>query len=135
MTNLWKALARRDMQQIHAHIAPYAGAAHAYEALAEIHSQIYALADHPGLGRAGRKPGTRFIIVMYHDVTYRATYRVRGQHVIIPRVRDTVTITDYGLCRCAVCSTVTLISRSTCRRQERRTFCRRSSRGMKAFST
>ena len=68
MTILWKALARRDMQQIHAHIAHYAGAAHAYEALAEIHIQINNLADHPALGRAGPKPGTRFIIVTHHDV-------------------------------------------------------------------
>lgn len=89
MTIVWKALARRDMQKIHAHIAHYAGAAKGYEALAEIHLQINALADEPGLGRVGRKPGTRFIIVKHHDVTYRATYRVRGQKVIILRVRDT----------------------------------------------
>lgn len=89
MTILWKELARRDMQQIYAHIARYAGAARGYEALAEIHVQINVLADHPGLGRAGRKPGTRFIIVKHHDVTYRATYRVRGQQVVILRIRDT----------------------------------------------
>jgi plasmid stabilization system protein ParE len=51
--------------------------------------QINALADEPGLGRAGRKPGTRFLIVRHHDVTYRATYRVRGQKVLILRVLDT----------------------------------------------
>lgn len=89
MTIVWKEMARRDMQQLYAHIAAYAGPAHGYEALAEIHVQINALAEAPGLGRAGRKPGTRFLIVTHHDVTYRATYRVRGQQVIILRVRDT----------------------------------------------
>lgn len=89
MTIIWKTLALRDMQHIYAHIAHYAGAARAYEALAEIHIRINTLADHPGLGRAGRKPGTRFIIITHHDVTYRATYRVRGQQVIVLRIRDT----------------------------------------------
>ena len=89
MTIVWKALARRDMQQIYAHIAQYAGAAKGNEAVAEIHVQINALADEPGLGRVGRKPGTRVLIVTHHDFTYRVTYRVRGQRVIILRVRDT----------------------------------------------
>lgn len=89
MTILWKALARRDMQDIYAHIAHYAGPAKGYEALAEIHVKINALADHPGLGRAGPKPGTRYLIVRYHAATYRATYRVRGQQVIILRILDT----------------------------------------------
>ncbi len=89
MTIVWQALARRDMQHIHAHIAHYAGPARAYEALAEIHTRINALADQPGLGRAGPKPGTRFIIVTHHDRTYRATYRVRSQQVVVLRVRDT----------------------------------------------
>jgi len=89
MTIIWKALARRDMQSIYAHIARYAGAARGYEALAEIHVKVNALADQPGLGRVGPKPGTRYLIVRQHDTTFRATYRVRGQQVIILRVRDT----------------------------------------------
>jgi len=89
MTIVWKTLAIRDMQKIHAHIAQYTSMANGYEALAEIHLRINALADHPSLGRTGPKPGTRFIIVTRHDVTYHATYRVRGQKVIILRVRDT----------------------------------------------
>jgi toxin ParE1/3/4 len=89
MTIVWKALARRDMQKIYVHIARYAGAARGYEAVAEIHVQINALADGPGLGRAGRKPGTRELIVTHQDITYRVTYRVRGQRVIVLRVRDT----------------------------------------------
>ncbi len=89
MTIVWKTLAIRDMRKIHAHIARYAGAAKGYEALADIHLRINALADHPGLGRAGPKPGTRSLLVTHHDATYRATYRVRGQKVIILRVRDT----------------------------------------------
>ena len=89
MTIVWKALARRDMQEIFAHIAHYAGPANGYEALAEIHMQINALADQPALGRAGSKPSTRYLIVRHHGVSYRTTYRVRGQQVIILRVRDT----------------------------------------------
>jgi plasmid stabilization system protein ParE len=89
MTVVWKALARHDMQTIYAHIAHYAGPALGYEALAEIHVRINALADQPGLGRAGSKPGTRYLIVRHHSATYRATYRVRGRQVIILRVRGT----------------------------------------------
>ena len=45
MTIVWKALARRDMQKIYAHIAQYAGAARGYATLAQIHFQVNALAD------------------------------------------------------------------------------------------
>ena len=89
MTVVWKALARRDMQAIYTYIARHAGPATGYEALAEIHVRVNMLADHPGLGRTGPKPGTRYLIVRHHTATYRATYTVRGQQVIILRVRDT----------------------------------------------
>ena len=89
MTIVWKALARRDMQDIHAHIARHLGPAAGYDALAEIHIRVNVLADHPGLGRSGPKPGTRYLIVRHHATTFRATYTVRGQQVIILRVRDT----------------------------------------------
>jgi plasmid stabilization system protein ParE len=89
MTVVWKATARRDMHTIYAHIARYAGPALGYEALAEIHVRINALADHPGLGRAGPKPGTRYLVVRHHSATYRATYKVRGRLLNILRVRDT----------------------------------------------
>jgi plasmid stabilization system protein ParE len=57
--------------------------------LSEIQVRINALADQPVLGHAGAKPVTQHLIVRYHTATYRATYRVRGQQVIILRVRDT----------------------------------------------
>lgn len=89
MTVVWQALARRDMEKIHAHIAHYADAIHAYDTLAAIRTQANDLANHPHRGRTGPKPGTRFIVVAVRGVTYRVTYRVRGQRVVILRVRDT----------------------------------------------
>jgi plasmid stabilization system protein ParE len=77
------------MQAIYAYLAHYAGPASGYEALAHLPVQINTLADHPGLGRAGPKPGTRYLIVRHSTAAYRATYRVRGQQVIVLRVRDT----------------------------------------------
>lgn len=42
------------------------------------------LADQPHLGRVGRVPGTRELVVA--DTPYLVPYRVRGQEVVILRV-------------------------------------------------
>lgn len=89
MTVVWRALALRDLRKIYAHIAHHADPIHGYDTLAAIRTQANSLANFPHRGRAGEKPGTRFIIVTVRDITYRVTYRVRGQSVIILRVRDT----------------------------------------------
>jgi len=50
-------------------------------------SAVAMLADQPGLGRAGRVPGTRELIVK--KTRYIVPYRVRGQTVEILRVLHT----------------------------------------------
>jgi toxin ParE1/3/4 len=45
------------------------------------------LAEQPGLGRAGRVPGTRELVI--HKTRYIAPYRVRGDAVEILRVFHT----------------------------------------------
>ncbi|WP_370305228.1 type II toxin-antitoxin system RelE/ParE family toxin [Sinimarinibacterium flocculans] len=49
-----------------------------------IEDAVAMLADHPGLGRPGRVPGTRELVVP--GTPYLVPYRVRGQHVDILRV-------------------------------------------------
>lgn len=49
-----------------------------------IEDAVAMLADHPGLGRTGRVPGTRELVVA--DTPYLVPYRVRGQRVDILRV-------------------------------------------------
>ena len=49
-----------------------------------IEDAVAMLADHPGLGRPGRVPGTRELVV--RGTPYLVPYRVRGQHVDILRV-------------------------------------------------
>ena len=48
---------------------------------------VVQLADQPGLGRPGRVPGTRELIV--HKTRYIVPYRVRGETVEILRVFHT----------------------------------------------
>jgi len=49
-----------------------------------IESAVAQLAHHPALGRAGRVPGTRELIVP--ETPYIVPYRIRGQRVEILRV-------------------------------------------------
>ena len=51
--------------------------------VAHIRRNVDLLADNPGLGRAGRVPGTRELVVP--DTPYIVPYRVRGQHIDILR--------------------------------------------------
>jgi toxin ParE1/3/4 len=52
--------------------------------VAQVEDAVAMLADHPGLGRAGRVPGTRELVVA--GTPYLVPYRVRGQRVDILRV-------------------------------------------------
>lgn len=49
-----------------------------------IEQAVTLLADHPGLGRAGRVPGTRELVVS--GTPYLVPYRVNGQRIDILRV-------------------------------------------------
>ena len=50
----------------------------------DIRSKTETLADFPGMGRPGRVPGTRELVV--HE-NYVVPYRVRGEHVDIITVQ------------------------------------------------
>ena len=49
----------------------------------ELQDAVTKLQDHPGIGRAGRVPGTRELVV---HKNYIAIYRVRGDDVEILRL-------------------------------------------------
>ena len=52
--------------------------------VARVLAAVATLADQPGLGRPGRVPGTRELVV--HKTRYIVPYRVRGETVEILRV-------------------------------------------------
>lgn len=56
----------------------------AYRIVAEITKAVEHLPQHPALGRAGRLPGTRELVVP--DTPYIIPYRVRGVSVEVLRV-------------------------------------------------
>jgi plasmid stabilization system protein ParE len=92
MRVVYSTRAIQDLQRIDAHIAHYTTpghAYHAYEVLADLRQQTVALADHPGLGRPGQRRGTRFLVMRVGLHTYRCTYRVQRDRVLILTVRDT----------------------------------------------
>ena len=78
--------ARRDLERIHAVIARD-DPGRAYDVLAHIRVAINRLAVYPGLGRPGKKAGTRELIVPH--LLYKVPYRVRGEKILILRVLHT----------------------------------------------
>jgi toxin ParE1/3/4 len=52
----------------------------------ELHEAVTKLQAHPGMGRAGRVPGTRELVLHQN---YIAIYRVRGDDVEILRLHHT----------------------------------------------
>lgn len=56
-------------------------ASHAFE---QIVSAVQQLAQHPAMGRAGRVPGTRELVIP--NTPFLVPYRVKGETVIILRV-------------------------------------------------
>ena len=72
--------AQRDLERIHAFIAQD-DPGRACEVLADIRVTINRLAVYPGLGRPGKKAGTRELIVPH--LPYKVPYRVRGEKVLI----------------------------------------------------
>jgi toxin ParE1/3/4 len=67
----WTAAALRDLEALHAFVAEDNSRAAARE-VDEILSAVDALSLHPELGRKGRVPGTRELIVPPFVVAYRA---------------------------------------------------------------
>ena len=81
----WKKQARLDLIKIVEHIAE--GNPDAADKLADdIESKAEGLREHPELYRAGRKRGTREMVVHPH---YIVIYRVRTEAVEVLRVKHT----------------------------------------------
>ena len=79
----WLSLALRNLKQEANYIAqddPQAAA----RVVALIRSTVAMLADQPGLGRAGRVPGTRELVIV--GTPYLVPYRVHDQRIDILRV-------------------------------------------------
>ena len=80
MTIVWSARAVRHLSQLRALIARDRPNAARETALA-ILSSVDLLAEHPGLGRPGRLPGTRELVVS--ETPYLVPYRVRDDRLEI----------------------------------------------------
>lgn len=80
MTVVWSARAVRHLDRLRAFIARDRPGA-AGNVVAAILGHVDRLAQHPGLGRAGRVPGTRELVV--HGTPYLVPYRVRNDRLEI----------------------------------------------------
>ncbi|PKN16418.1 MAG: type II toxin-antitoxin system mRNA interferase toxin, RelE/StbE family [Deltaproteobacteria bacterium HGW-Deltaproteobacteria-23] len=82
----WLRLAIADLDELEAWIVrdnPTAAAA----MLLKIARTVSLLAAHPGIGRAGRIPGTKELVIP--DAPYIVPYRVKGNVVEVLRVYHT----------------------------------------------
>lgn len=73
-----------DLRRIDAWLRPRAGAAVTDRVLEGILSSIQGLDQYPELGRPGREPGTRELVMA--RLPYIAFYRITGKDVVIRRV-------------------------------------------------
>ena len=83
MTILWTSGARSDLIAIFDYIAndnPAAAAA----LVDRVDEAVMRLEDHPGLGRPGRRAGTRELVIA--GSSYIAVYRIRRDTVQVLRV-------------------------------------------------
>ena len=82
----WLLQARRNLEQEADYLASKNPDA-AHDMLQTIHSAICLLARQPGIGRPGRVPGTRELVIQGYP--YLVPYRVRGETVEVLRVFHT----------------------------------------------
>lgn len=82
MSIKWTKAALRSVDEIAGFIAKD-NPARATSFVRELQSAVTKLQDHPGMGRAGRVPGTRELVL---HKNYIAIYRVRSDDVEILRL-------------------------------------------------
>lgn len=82
----WLRTALRNLDEEAAYIASENPAA-APQTVARVMEAVELLLEQPGLGRPGRVPGTRELVV--RKTRYLAPYRVRGDTIEILRVFHT----------------------------------------------
>jgi addiction module RelE/StbE family toxin len=78
----WTRTALGSVDEIAGYIAAD-NPARAASFVKELRAAVAKLQEHPGMGRAGRVPGTRELVL---HKNYIATYRVRGDDVEILRL-------------------------------------------------
>ena len=83
MKLVWSPQARRDLREIYLHILPENPAA-ARALHARIRESVLRLADTPQMGRPGRVPGTRELVVP--GTRYLVPYRVTEDRLQVLRV-------------------------------------------------
>ena len=79
----WHRRARQDLQPIRTHIAEDNPQA-AQSVAQRIRQAVDRLADQPGMGRTGRAPDTRELVIT--GTPYIAAYRVVADAIVILRV-------------------------------------------------
>lgn len=80
---VWSSLARSRLQEILAYVARDKPVA-AERLVTRIVAMVEILRNHPYIGRAGSKPGTRELVV--GGTPYIVIYRVRGRRVMISTI-------------------------------------------------
>lgn len=79
----WKSLAQKDLFEIVSFVANQNPKA-AYNVLQEIKEQVEMLAQYPQLGRHGRVPGTRELVIV--RTSYLVPYQISGKKIRVLRV-------------------------------------------------
>lgn len=79
----WHRRARQDLRALRAYIAEENPSA-ARQVAQRIQQAVALLADQPGIGRPGRVPDTRELVIT--GTPYIAAYRVVGNTIVILRV-------------------------------------------------
>lgn len=84
MKIIWSPEAFDDLAALHAHIAEDAPAAARRTVMRIVNVVEQPLGEHPAIGRPGRVPGTRELVIA--GTPYLVPYRVRGNTLQILRV-------------------------------------------------
>lgn len=79
----WLRAALKSLDDIAAYVAKENRQA-AHDLVKRVLDAVDVLTDHPGIGRPGRVPGTRELVVT--GISYLVPYRVKGRSVEILRV-------------------------------------------------
>lgn len=80
MAIIWTTPALRHLEEIADYVAAYDERA-ANRLTARIMKSVGMLASHPMLGRSGRRPGTRELVIP--NTSYVAPYTIRGGDVYV----------------------------------------------------
>jgi toxin ParE1/3/4 len=84
MTPVWSAESITDLESLRAHIEQDDPAAAQRVTLHIIHTVEVLLAKHPEMGRPGRVPGTRELVIS--NTPFIVPYRIQGNRIQVLRI-------------------------------------------------